>query len=304
MRQRVALFAVVMAIAGPAHAQSEAALRDYFEGMPVMARVDLPAAKAGVDIYPDAAAAINNAQVGKQLRQSGVAIRRDDPITIKNLRVTAKSIELEFGHSDLRTSSDTTPVVYVTTEESQREKKLEQDIDRETDPARREKMQQDLDELILRRAREEARLKAAMAQLAASRAREDSDRQRTAGAASRFNLLFPGGIPSRALSPEYLMSALKTWIDFDREPFPVAGEDNVPAVARQSSIPEPASSPTELRKGLTEAELQRILGDPIKREPHTLGDLHMELLTFRENGTIVEATMVEGVLVRFTQSSY
>ena len=305
MWQRVAWFALAIAATGSVHAQSEAALREYFEGMPVTARVDLPAAKAGVDIYPDAAPAINNAQLGKQLRQSGIAIRRDDPLTVKTVRVTGKSIEVEFGPSDSRnSSSDTTPVVYATTEESQREKKLEQDIDRETDPARREKMQQDLDELLLRRAREEARLKAAMAQIAAARAREDSDRQRAAGAGARFNLLFPGGIPSRALSPEYLMAALRTWIDFDREPPTVATEDSASAIARQSSTAEPASPPNELRKGLTESELQRMLGDPIKREPRTLGDFHVELLTFRENGTIVEATMVEGVMVRFTQSSY
>ena len=305
MWRRVALLVMAIAAAGSAHAQNEAALRDYFEGMPVTARADLPATKAGVDIYPDAAQSINNAQLNKQLKQSGVGIHRDDAVALRTLRVTAKSIEVDFGPSESRaTTPEPAPSVYVTTEESQREKKLEQDIDHETDPARREKMQQDLDELILRRAREEARLKAAMAQIAAARARDDSDRQRAASTVSRFNLLFPGGIPSRALSPEYLMSALRPWIDFDREAPAIANEDGSSATPRQPVAADAAPPSNELRNGLTEAELQRMLGDPIKREPRTVGDLHVEVLTFRQNGTVVEATMVEGVLVRFTESSY
>jgi len=54
---------------------------------------------------------------------------------------------------------------------------------------------------------------------------------------------------------------------------------------------------------MSESELQRIFGDPIKREPSTIGDLHVEVLTFRKDGSTLEATMVEGVLVRFNQWS-
>ena len=304
MWQRVALFALAIAATTSVHGQSEVALREYFQGMNVTAKADLPAAKTGVDIYPDAAPTINNAQVGKQVRKFGVAIRRDDSITIKDVRVTARSIEVEFGPSESRAAnSDTAPTVSVATTASQSERKLAQDIDRETDPARREKMQEELNELILRRAREEARLKAAMVQLAAARAKEDFDRQRATSNATRFNLLFPNGVPSRALSPDYLIAALKPWIDFDREASISATQDSMPAATRQVPDQEPPPS-IELRKGLTEAELRRMFGDPIKREPRTVGDLHVELLTFKENGTIVEATMVEGVLVRFTESSY
>ena len=304
MWQRGALFVLAIAATVSAHGQSEAGLREYFQGMNVTAKADLPAATTGVDIYPDAAPTINNAQVGKQMRKFGVAIRRDDSITIKDVRVTAKSIEVEFGPSESRTAnSDTAPTVYVATAASQSEKKLEQDIDRETDPARREKMQEELNEVILRRAREEARLKAAMAQLAAAKAKEDSDRQRATSSVTRFNLLFPTGVPSRALSPNYLIAALTPWIDFDREASISATQESVPGATRQVPNQEPLPS-IELRKGLTEAELRRMFGDPIKREPRTVDDLHVELLTFKENGTIVEATMVEGVLVRFTESSY
>jgi len=304
MWQRAALFALAIGATATVHGQSEAALRDYFQGMNVTAKADLPAGTTGVDIYPDAASTINDAQVGKQVRKFGVAIRRDDPITIKDVRVTAKGIQVELGPSESRTAdSETPPTLFVATAASQSEKKLEQDIDRETDPARREKMQEELNELILRRAREEARLKDAMAKLAAARAKEDSDRQRAVSTVTRLNLLFPAGIPARALSPEYLIAALTPWIDFDREASISAPQDSTPRATRQVPDQEPPPS-TELRKGLTEAELRRMFGDPIKREPRTVDDLHVEILTFKENGTIIEATMVEGVLVRFTESSY
>lgn len=304
MWQRLALPALAIAAAVSVHGQSEAALREYFQGMNVAAKADLPAGKGGVDIYPDAALAINNAQLDKQVRRFGVAVRRYEAITIKDVKVTVRDIEVEFGPSESGTAlSDTAPSVSVATAPSQAERKLEQDIDRETDPARREKMQEELNELILRRAREEARLKAAMVQLAAARAKEASDQQNATNTATRLDLLFPAGVPARALSPDYLISALAPWIDFDRETSPSSPPDLPPAATAQVPNQESPSS-IELRKGLTEAELRRMFGDPIKREPRTLGDLHVELLTFRENGTIIEATMVEGVLVRFTESSY
>jgi hypothetical protein len=303
MRQSVTLLALAIAATVSVHGQSEAALREYFQGMNVTAKADLPAGKAGVDIYPDAAPAINKAQLDKQVRRFGVAFRRYDAITIKDVKVTARDIEVEFGPNESGTAnSETAPTVSVATAPSQAERKIEQDIDRETDPARREKMQEDLNELILRRAREEARLKAAMAQLAAARAKDASDQPR-ATSTTRLDLLFPAGVPSRVLSPEYLIAALTPWIDFDRETSSSTAQDLTPAATAQ--VPNQESLPSiELRKGLTEVELRRMFGDPIKREPRTVGDLHVELLTFKENGTTIEATMVEGVLVRFTESSY
>jgi hypothetical protein len=89
-------------------------------------------------------------------------------------------------------------------------------------------------------------------------------------------------------------SALRNWIDF--------------TPAERSSPPPPAasedtSSPAGLHKGMTEAELLRLFGDPVKREAGTEGDLRVEVLTFKRDGSTVEATMVEGVLVRFRQWS-
>jgi hypothetical protein len=165
-------------------------------------------------------------------------------------------------------------------------------------------MEKELDTLKQKREREDARLKAALAQLI--RANPDLARQRSQNPGSRFNLIFPGGVPSRALRPEYVMTALKPWIDFDQDHIStaVAQERAAPPPEPSPSLPEQTAAATQLRKGLTESELQRILGDPVKREPSVEDDLHVEILTFKKNEMMVEATMVEGVLVRFREWSY
>ena len=304
MRQSVVWLALAISAPQYLSAQSEAALWEYFEGRTVVAKVDLPATKTGFDIYPDSAPAINDAQYGKQLKQFGVAKQRNDVVTITDVKVKPKSIEIELGGGN--SGNETSAPVYVAAVESQREKNLERDVERETDPVRKEKMEKELDDLRAQRAREDERLKAALAQLA----RANADTNRGASSVSRFNLVFPGGVPSRALRPEYVMAALKPWLDFDQDRS-AAVPQAAPVVERTPSVseqrpplpPERTGATTELHKGLSEADLLRILGDPVKREPYIEGDLHVEILTFKKNEAMVEATMVEGVLVRFREWS-
>ena len=53
MRQWVACLAVAICASHSLFAQSEAALWQALEGRTAIAKVDLPATKLGVDIYPD-----------------------------------------------------------------------------------------------------------------------------------------------------------------------------------------------------------------------------------------------------------
>jgi hypothetical protein len=300
MRQWVALVAVAICASHPLFAQSEAALWEALEGRTAIAKVDLPATKSGVEIYPDASPATNDAQYGKQLKQFGAAARRREPVTITDVKVNPKSIEIELGRSD--SGTDSSSQVYVAAAKSARENALERDLEGETDPARRERMEKELEELRAKRAREDARLKAALAQLA--RDGQASNRSRAASG-MRFNLVFPSGVPSRALRPDYVMAALKPWIDFASAP----EADRSDAASHLAQLPpqqpssEDTSSVQELRKGMTEPDLKRLLGDPLKREPYLEGDLHVEILTFKRNDATLEATMVEGVLVKFREWS-
>ena len=308
MRHWVAFVTLAICASPTLLAQSEAALWEALEGRTVIAKVDLPATRSGVDIYPDAWRAANDAQYGKQLKQFGAAARRKESVTITDVKVNPNSIEIDLGRND--SGIDPSSQVYVVAVKSSREENLERELERETDPARREKMEKELEEVRARRAREDARLKAALAQL--TQRGKDSNRS-GAGSATRFNLVFRSGVPSRALQPDYVMAALKPWIDFESSQEADASDTaNRPAqlppqqpASEDRSQPgtEDRSSAQEIRKGMTESDLKRLLGDPLRREPSVEGDLNVEILTFKRNDATVEATMVEGVLVRFKEWS-
>lgn len=291
MRQRLALFALLFCASGYLCAQSEDVLRDYFEGRMVVVKQDLPASKTAIDVYPDSPSTFNYGDYGRRIKQFGVAIRRNESVPLTSVRVSDKSIELQLGGSVGAEGNDSSPAASVAVEKSPRERNLEREAERETDPERQAKMQQELDTLRKQRQREDARLKAALAQLSTG----NEDRKGAVSAVSRINLVFPGGVPARALNPDYVRSALKSWIDFN------AAERSSPPPALASE--DTSSSPTGLHKGMSETELVRLFGDPAKRETGTEGDLHVEVLTFKRDGSTLEATMVEGVLVRFRQWS-
>jgi hypothetical protein len=103
------------------------------------------------------------------------------------------------------------------------------------------------------------------------------------------------------------MAALKPWIDFESSQeadSSDAADQSAQPPAEQATSAEVSSAP-QVHKGMTEAELKHLLGDPVKRQPSEEGDLHLhvEILTFKRDDATLEATMVEGVLVRFREWS-
>lgn len=293
MRQSLFVFTLIFCASMYVGAQSEADLREYFEGRTVVVKQDLPASKNAIEISPDSASPLNYADYNRRIKQSGVAFRRNQSVPLTSVRVNDRSIELQLGGMSSSGAEELSPAASVAVEKSARERSLERDVERETDPDRLTKMQQELDGLRKQRQREDARLKAALAQLSNG----SDNRQPTVNAAARIDLVFNAGVPARALNPDYVKSALKNWLDFSATerpspppPGPVASSDD-------------NASPYGLRKGMTEAELVRLFGEPAKRESSTQGDLRVDVLTFKRDGTTLEATMVENVLVRFRQWS-
>jgi hypothetical protein len=84
---------------GHLYAQSEDALREYFEGRTVVVKQDLPAGKSGIDVYPDSGSPVNYADYNRRLKQLGVAIRRNEAVPLTSVKVREKSIELQLGGS-------------------------------------------------------------------------------------------------------------------------------------------------------------------------------------------------------------
>jgi hypothetical protein len=77
MLKPIGAYAVVMvvALAAPAAAQDEAALRSAFEGKRVTLRVDMPGTSDGVDVHGDARRALDFKEYGDRLKRYGTAIR-------------------------------------------------------------------------------------------------------------------------------------------------------------------------------------------------------------------------------------
>ena len=133
MRPRLAVFILPVCVSSYLCAQSEDALREYFEGRMVVLKQDLPASKTGMDVYPDSSSQ-TNADYSRRIKQFGVAIRRNDSVPLTSVRVKDKSIELQFGENVAPQVSDSSPAASVAVEKSPRERSLERDVDRETDP--------------------------------------------------------------------------------------------------------------------------------------------------------------------------
>jgi len=293
MRKFLVISASLLFISADVGAQSEADLREYFEGRTVVVKQDLPVSKSAIEISPDSSSPINYADYNRRIKQFGVAFRRNQSVPLTSVRVKDRSIELQLGSAAEVAADNGSPAASVAVEKSARERSLERDVERETDPDRLARMQLELDALRKQRQREDTRLKAALAQLSNGSA----DGQRVANAVARIDLVFNGGVPARALNPDYVKSALKNWLDFN------AAERPSPPPPQPVVSSEDNSSPYGIRKGMTEAELIRLFGEPVRRESSTQGDLRIDVLTFKRDGTTLEATMVENVLVRFRQWS-
>ena len=91
----VRLLAPLLLFLAPAiaHAQSEAALRDYFEGRTVTVKIAMPGTEDGVDVYPGNAKPLDFPRHASRLKQYGTALRSGDKALVTKLKVKSKLIE-------------------------------------------------------------------------------------------------------------------------------------------------------------------------------------------------------------------
>ncbi|HEU5168916.1 MAG TPA: hypothetical protein VFU46_00175 [Gemmatimonadales bacterium] len=273
----VALFATVTP---PVAAQTEAALKEYFEGRTVTVRLDLPATEDGVDVYPAAAQPIDYARYQSRVKRYGVALRQGESATVTKVKVKGKLIEFQLGGGGYGTAGDPTDpsVGFTPLPRSDREKALEEEIKAASDPVVKRRLQQELDYLRLEREREDRRNQAIAAE--ATERRRDHIQQRRLASGSRFNLRWRDAVPARALLVEGLQEALAPYVDFS------------------AAVPEPAL-PSALRKGLSVEEVEALLGGPVRVTERMEGTLHVSTRTFDHERERIVADFVEGVLVRY-----
>src|SRR3989304_6527388 len=194
-------------VASHAYAQSEAVLKEYFEGKTVLAKAAAPAGHPGTYVYADARPPINFDDYSRRLKSTGIALKSGDSVMITKIRVKDKLIEFQLGGGGYGTlGDDTSTSVYVpSVGKSNREKDLERDVRNETDQARKRRMQSELDDLRREREREDRRNQAAAT--SASEAKKQRIAEQRLHGGSRFNIRYQNGVPAGG-TPGGIMAAL------------------------------------------------------------------------------------------------
>jgi len=301
--------AVVLGIAAaPAHAQTEWALKQAFEGQFIIVKMDMPASHLGVDLYPDQQPSVDFRAYSARVREFGVALRPGDRIMITTVRVKKKNIEFQLGGGGYGVFGDDSGSVYVPDEnKSRREKDLEKWIKDERDPERRRRMQRELDDLRRDRERENRRRDAEERDLTARKQSEIASKRLDAG--SRFNLWFDEfRLASRVPTPREMRLMLSQFVDFEDGH---GGRPDMRTDMRTDARPLPPPPPprgdlarvSELRRGMSMTDVHDMLGDPTRNKAGKQGELTTITEWYEDGDRVTEVVYVGNVIVRFSTAS-
>jgi hypothetical protein len=297
LHRAILMGSLALSAAVPAFAQSEAELKDFFEGKSVRVKIDMPATQQGIDVYPDARKAIDMNQYSSRLKSYGVAVHNGESVMITKIHVKDKLIEFQLGGGGYGTfGDDTSSSTYVpSTPKTQREKDLEQMVKDESDPARKKRLQRELDDLRSDRQREDARNQARTA--SANEAKKERIAMDRLHGGSRFNIRYQNGLPP-GLDSGGVMRALSDYVDFASDGVPSLGGDLAAAPA-----PAPQSTGTDIHKGMTLAQVEAVLGRADKTSDKMDGSVKVTTATYARGDRVFTAQFVEGVLVKYSIAS-
>ncbi len=302
---RRAVVGVVTLVAAPVlgadHDAAETALKRFFEGRPVVVRLDMPATSSGIDVYPEREDPLELGKVADRLRSSGTALHEGDRITVTLVKVKDDLIEFQLGgggFNSFKDGSGTASVPY--TSKSRRERDLERRLKEETDSRRRRELQREIDEL--RRDREEEdRRNRAIAE-ATNELRRERDRRRALEMGSRFNLRFDRDVPPAYLTADGVMRGLSRYVDFlGLGPRPPERPEDLRLErpgAEPSAAEAPAADDEGIRKGMTREQVESIWGRPLREDESQEGVLRVRVASYRQGAGRVEVTYVDDVVVR------
>lgn len=278
---------LVLALAIPAMAQDESALRSALEGRRVTVRIDMPGTSDGVDVRADSRHPIDYGQYRNNLKRYGTAIRAGESTTVTMVKVKKDHIEFQLGGGGFGTFwDDTSTSVFIPlVEKSDREKYLEHRVKEEDDRHRRRELERELEDLRNRREAENRRILAERAR-AEERKRERIARERLSGG-SRFNVRYEDSVPV-GIRAEEVMAALSEYVDFG------------PTFTRGEAPVEPLVGDAMPRKGMLRAEAERAYGPPVSSSSRRTGDLLVTTLVFEADGQQIAADFVDDVMVRYT----
>jgi hypothetical protein len=287
----------LVAAAAPLAAQSEAALKEHFEGQMVTPKLGMPGTEDGVDVYPGTARPLDYSRYADRIKDYGTAIRAGEPVTVTKIKVKSKHIEFQLGGGGYGTFGDETSTNVSTAEapKTRREKNLEADLKRETDPAKKRAIKEELDDLKAERERENARNRSTVAE--AQESRKQNVRQRRLEGGSRFNIRYPAGVPAEAMTPAAVTKALAQYVDFG----PAQAGSTPPSIPLQPAAPAPGNGLP--RKGMLLTEVEAMLGAPATVKERKEGTLRVQTREYPIPNGRITGEFVEGVLFRYTVTS-
>jgi hypothetical protein len=205
---------VVLTFGAFASAQTEDDLKNYFEGKRVEVKIDMPATKDGINVYPERTRPLDYSRYSSLIKNFGLGVSEGDRIMITKIKVKDKHIEFQLGGGGYGTLGDeTSSSVYIpSASKSRRERNLEKDIKYETDERRRRRLHEELSYLRRERQREDSqnRAEAAVAE-EISKARIQEKRLQ---GGSRFNIRFDRKLTADDLTPQVIIDALAEYLYF------------------------------------------------------------------------------------------
>ena len=284
------------ALASPAAAQDENALKAAFEGHRVTVRIDMPGTSDGVDVKPESRRGVDFGDYRDNLKRYGTAIHAGDSATVTLIKVKKDLIEFQLGGGGFGTFGDdtSTSVSMPHKERTEREKDLEKLIKDEPDRDRRRRYQSELDDLRDRRERENRRIDIEKAR--AEEIKRERVAQNRLRGGSRFNIRYDDRVPA-GMRPQDVVAALAEYVDFG------GGQPTFEPPPPMPQQPPPPGGVTGLRKGMTRLDAERMLGVPAESSQHRQGDIVVTTLVFVVGDEKVTADFIEDVLVKYTISS-
>jgi hypothetical protein len=295
---------VTACLAAPVAAQTEAQLKQAFEGQYVVVRMEMPATHKGVDVNPAREPSVDFTAYSARLREFGVAIREGDRVMVTSVRVKKKNIEFHLGGGGYGVWGDDSGSVYVpSADKSRREKDLEKRIKDERDPERRRRMKRELDDLKDDRRREDRDREAEKRYLEEQKKSEIADKRLDAG--SRVNVWLPEErLAAGAPTPAELRRMLGSVIDFGGDgPRPRLTSANRDLDRRDEDRRPSSGSDGDLRRGMTSEDVHDLLGKPVRSKAGKQGDLSTLTEWYESGDRVTEVTYAAGVVIKFSTSS-
>ncbi len=299
MRNRLpALGLAVLLGSGAAAGADERALKSAFEGRQVELLLDLPATTKGLDFFPSQRARYDMGKHQARLMTDGIGVRQGSIATVTMIKVKGKHIEFQLGAGG-KSQKPAKPSTYVP--KSNYEKDLEEQLRRATTDEEKRRLRRMLQDARNRRKRQE-RLEEALAEqeyriLLGDRTEEDWD----AMAGSRINLRYQGGVPADVLTPAGFRRALDGYVDFEPQPRmePTAADASSEAlpvgVSHSGTLP--------IHKGQRQTDVDALFGGPEQCAEQDQGVLKVNTCTYRLDEASLEASFVDGVMVRYVLTS-